>query len=248
VERSLRAVSLLAMPIAIACLVPIAACSGGAEQSIVGQFFNASRLRDNTSLDNFATVVFDPRTQGTVTTFSVQSVSPEQRKPLSLKSLAKAQDDAKSEDAAFTKRKEEYQNANLEAIQRVLRAERESAKLTGKDAEVQAAWTKFREESAAVSKKLADARRTLRSETQLVDISINAGGRTAIDVTKYEGELASKDVTVSAPVRLPDGTTVQKTLVITLQRAMLRGDKDVTGRWIVTGFRDTSTSPAAKTS
>lgn len=240
-ERSLRAVSLLA-------LVVVVACSGAAEQTIIGQFFNASRLRDNTSLDNVATVIFDPRTQGTVTTFAIQAVGPEQRKPLPLKALAKAQDDAKADDAAFSKRKEAYQNANLEAIQRVLRAERGEGKLTGKDTEVQTTWTKIREESATVSKKLADARRSLRAETQLVDLSVNAGGRTAIDVTKYEGELAWKDVTVSAPVRQPDGNTVQKTLVLTLQRAVLRGDKEIAGRWIVTGFKDASSSPATKTS
>src|SRR5262249_45900774 len=207
--------------------------------------FNASRLRDNTSLDNLATVIFDPRTQGTVTNFSIESIGPEQRKALPLKSLAKAHEDARSEDAAFTKRKEEYQNANLEAIQRVLKAERENAKLTSKDTEVQVAWTKFREETAQSSKKIADIRRSLRSETQLVDLSINAG-RTAIDVTKYEGELASKDVTVSAPVRLPDGTTAQKTFVITLRRATLRGDQDISGRWIVTGYKDVPAARPAK--
>ena len=86
--------------------------------------------------------------------------------------------------------------------------------------------------------RVADSRRSLRAETQLVDQSVNAGGRTAIDVTSYDGELAGKDVTVkSAPVRLPSGETVQKTLVLTLQRAVLKGDKDVDGRWIVTKFR-----------
>jgi hypothetical protein len=225
-----------------------AACSGGPEQSIVSQFFNASRLRDNTSLDNIATVVFDPQTQGTVTTFTVQSMTPEQRKPLPLTSLARAQDEAKAEDDAFSKRKDEYQSANLDAIQRVLKAERDQKKLAGKDAEVQATWTKFREDSATVSKKVSDVRRTLRTETQLVDLSVNAGGRTAIDVTKYDGEMASKEVTVSAPVRLPSGQTVQKTLVLTLQRAILKGDKEITGRWIVTSYRDGSASGATKTS
>ena len=242
-ERLLRAFSLFALVSSIA----LTACSGASEQAIVSQFFSASRLHDNTSLDNIATVIFDPRTQGTVTTFSVESIGSEQRRPLPLKSLAKAQEDAKAEDAAFTRRKEEYQNANLEAIRRVLEAERQSRTLTGKDAEVQTAWTKFREESATVSKKAADVRRSLRSETQLVDISINAG-RTAIDVTKYDGELVSREVTVSAPVRLPDGATVQKTLVLTLQRAELKGDKDITGRWVVTGFKDAAASPATKTS
>ena len=228
-------------------LLVASACSGGPEQTLIDQFFNASRLRDNTSLDNISTVLFDPKTSGTVTTFTVQSIGSEQRKPLPLKSLAKAQDDARSEDAAFSQRKDEYQKENLEAIQRVLKAEREKGKVAGKDAEVQAAWTKLREDSATYSKKVAEVRRNLRSETQLVDMSINAG-RTAIDVTKYDGEMLSKEVTVSAPVRLPSGETAEKTYVITMQRAVLKGDREITGRWIITSCRDASASPGAKTS
>jgi len=226
----------------------LAGCSGGPEQTLIGQFFNASRLRDNSSLDNIATVIFDPQTQGTVTTFTVTNISPEDRKPLPLKSLSKAQDDAKAEDDAFSKRKDEYQTANLEAIQRVLKAERGEGKVSGKDAEVQTAWTKFREESATVSKKVADARRSLRSQTQLVDLSINAGGRTAIDVSKYDGEMVTKEVTINAPVKLPSGETAQKTYIVTMQRAVLKGDKEITGRWIITGYKDTAASPATKTS
>ncbi len=109
----------------------------------------------------------------------------------------------------------------------MLKAERENGKVAGQDVEVQATWTKFREESAAMSKKVADSRRSLKTETQFVDQSVNAGGRSAIDVTRSDGEVAWKDVTVSAPVRLPSGETVQKTLVLTLQRAVLKGEKDI---------------------
>jgi hypothetical protein len=225
-----------------------ASCSGGSEQSIIGQFFDASRLRDNTALARVSVVMFDPSSQGTVTSFMVQNISPEQRKPLAFKSLEKAQDDAKAEDDAFSRRKEDYQNANLEAIQRVLAAERDKDKLNSKDAEVQTAWTKFREESANVSKKVAESRRNLRSEIQLVNLSVNAGGRTAIDVTKHDGEMAWKEVTVAAPVQLPNGQTAQKTFVITMQRALLKADKEIAGRWIITSFRDAAASPASKTS
>jgi len=226
----------------------IGACSGGPEQTLIGQFFNASRLRENTTLDNISTVIFDPAKNGTVTTFTIQSIGPEQRKPLALKALAKAQDDARSEDAAFSQRKDEYQNANLDAIQRVLKAERGNGKISGRDAEVQATWKKFRDDSAAVSKRVADARRTLRSETQLVDLSVNSGGRTAIDVTKYDGEMLSKEVTISAPVRLPSGETAQKSYVIAMQKAILKGDKEIAGRWIITSCRDASAAPGVKTS
>jgi hypothetical protein len=255
VLSTLSTASTLSTLLVLAAVGPLSGCSGSSEQLVVGQFFTASRLRDNTSLDNIATVIFDPRTHGTVASFSVVNISPERQTPLPLKALAQAQEDAKAEEAAFSKRKDEYQNANLEAIERVIHAEREGGQGAGtagtagtpvknvknvknpKDADVQAAWTKWREESSAMSKKVADTRRALKSQTALADTSIN-GGRTAIDVTKSDGTLVTKDVTVSAPVRLPDGNTVQKTLVITLQRAILNGDKAVVGRWVVTGFKD----------
>src|SRR5437867_6472499 len=101
-STSLFAISLSALALAAA------ACSGGAEQPILNQFFTASRLRDNTSLQNFSTVAFDPQTQGSVTSFSITNVTPEERKPLNVKTFAKALDDARAEDAAYSKRKEEY--------------------------------------------------------------------------------------------------------------------------------------------
>ena len=59
---------------------------------------------------------------------------------------------------------------------------------------------------------------------------------TGVTPDRMAGQAVTKEVTVDAPVILPDGRTVQKTLVITLQRA--RGDKG----WMVTGFRDAAES------
>src|SRR5438034_4129457 len=118
-STSLFAISLSALALAAA------ACSGFAEQPILNQFFTASRLRDNTSLNNITMVSFEPRTEGSVTKFDIVSVTPEQRKPLTLKALAQAHIAARADDAAFSKRKDEYQSENLEAIQRILKADRE---------------------------------------------------------------------------------------------------------------------------
>jgi hypothetical protein len=216
-------------------------CSATPEQPILNQFFTASRLRDNTTLAGFAAVAFDPRTDGIVSSFTITNVTPEERKPLGLKSLASAHDAARAEDAEFTKRKEAYQVQNLDAIKRVIQAERELKKLPPKDAEVQVAWSKFLEDGVAVSRKVGDAKRKLASETVVVDMSVN-GGPTHVDVTKYDGELVSKEVSVSAPVKLPSGQTVQKNLVITMQRAILKADREITGRWILTAVKDASGS------
>jgi len=236
--------ALVAVSLAI---LAAAACSGGPEQPILNQFFTASRLRDNTSLQNFSTVAFDPSRDGTVSSFSIVSVTPEEHKPLNVRTFAKALDDARAEDAAYSKRKEEYFAANQEAISRALKAEREKGKLKGKDADVQVAWTKFREEGSQVSKKVADARTKLASESAIVELSFS-DQRNPPDYKKYEGELVSKEVTVSANVKTPSGQTTQKTLLVTMQRAVLKADKDITGRWIITSVKDTAAPAGSKTS
>jgi hypothetical protein len=57
---------------------------------------------------------------------------------------------------------------------------------------------------------------------------------TAVTPERVDGQTAAKDITVVAPVILPDGQTVRKTLVVTMQRNN-GGDSR---RWIVTGVRD----------
>jgi hypothetical protein len=101
-------------------------CSTATEESILSQFFAASRLRDTTALKNVATVVFEPKTQGIITSFEITDVVP-------------------------------YRSG---------------------------------------------------------------------------GELVSKDVSISAPVKLPSGQTEERALVITMRRDA--------GHWIVTAITDAS--------
>jgi hypothetical protein len=53
----------------------LASCARhGAEQLLLEQFFNASRLRDRTALQRLSTVILEPLEQGTVTRFTITSV------------------------------------------------------------------------------------------------------------------------------------------------------------------------------
>jgi hypothetical protein len=232
---------------ALLTVLAFTACSSAPEQPILNQFFMASRLRDNTSLENFSTISFDPAKEGIVNSFDITSVSPERHTPINVKALAKALDDARAEDTTYNKRKSEYYAANEEAVGRALKAERENAKLKGKDAEVLANWTRIREEGTQVSKKIADARNKLAAESAIAQISL-ADQRNPPDFKKYDGELVTKHVTVSAPVKLPNGQTVQKNLTIIMQRAILKADHEVAGRWIITAVNDAAVPAATKAS
>ena len=232
-----RTTALLAASLTVLAAI---ACSSAPEQPILSHFFTASRLGDTTSLQSFATVALDPRRDGTVTGFDITHVSDEQRTPLNVRTLAQALNAARAEDAAYTKRKAEYYQANEEAITRALRAERDNARLKGKDAEVQAQWAKFREEGTQVSKKVTDAKGKLASEAAVAKLSF-ADQRAPVDLNKYDGELVTKEITVDAPVKLPSGQTAQKTLVITMKRAVLKAEPEMVGRWVITSVKDAST-------
>jgi hypothetical protein len=125
----------------------------------LGEFFGASRLRDKTALDGFATVPFEPHVQGIVTSFAIARVGPDQHEPLS----------------------------------------------------------------------------TLPSEVGIAELSVD-DPRHPIDVRKFHGEMVSKEVTIRAAVQLPNGRIAPKTIDIILQRVILKGDREIVGRWIVTGF------------
>lgn len=63
-------------------------------------------------------------------------------------------------------------------------------------------------------------------------------------VSKDVSKAVSKDVSISAPVRLPDGQTVLKSLVITLRRGLPGSDQNRWGGWMITAIRDGSGSPS----
>jgi len=227
--------------------VILAGCSGAAEQPILNQLFTASRLHDTTTLNGFSMVEIDPQKQGSVLSFSIVAVTPESHKPLALKSLAKIYDDAKAEDAAFNKRHDDYAQQHADTVTKVVKAGRD-AKLKGEDAEIQTAWFKMVDEGREISRKVSESKRTLGKESAVAEMSV-ADPRNPVDVTKLDGELISKDVTVDANVRQPSGEMIKKTYLVTLQRALLKGPKgDIVGRWIVTGVKDTAGPGSVKTS
>jgi hypothetical protein len=54
--------------------VTFSSCSGAAEQTLLTQFFAASRLRDLTALSKLSTVVFEPASDGIVTSFEITAI------------------------------------------------------------------------------------------------------------------------------------------------------------------------------
>ena len=195
-------------------------------------------MRDEQTLANFAVVTFDPKTDGQVTGFTIVNVSQPVVTPLKIKDLNKALEDAQAADKEFNDRKKAYQDSHVDALKRVLDAERTKKKLSGADAAVQAEWTKWRDESGASAKKVSEARSQLSAARPIAELSLSTPNGPTPDLTNVEGQMESKDVMVDATVKAPNGSTSKKQLVVTLQRAVIKtpqGDKN--GKWIITAVK-----------
>jgi hypothetical protein len=203
---------------------------------MIRRFFQASSMGDNITMANIATVSFDPAKDGRAQNVSFVSESPEQTRELKVKDLDKAFKEAQAADTEFSKKKNEYQDKNIEAINRVLKVEQAGrGKASGKDAEVQAAWTKWRDEQSVSSKKVSEARKALQAERKVADLSLPDH-----DVTQFDNVIeATKQVTVTANVT-KDGQSTKKTLVLTLQRVTMKdtAGKDIAGKWMITNIQE----------
>jgi hypothetical protein len=243
-----RAHSLAALVIILSGLALLEAACGSStpEQQLLTNFFRAARVRDNTTLANIAAVSFNPRTEGTVETFEIVSVGAEQRRALEIKRLMGDEAKAREDETAFARRRVEFQAANQDAISRVAKAESARQPVRGADATVLASLTKWRAEQAQHSRKLSDVRSQLARERSQAVNSLTPPGQADVDVTKMDVQMVSKQVTVNAQVRTPEGQTVPRTIVFTFERAVgNEGGQTREGRWMITGLQQQVSTPTS---
>ena len=210
----------------------VVGCSRPPEDQFLKQFFRAAKGRDNTTVGRMSAVAIDPREQGSVEDFTIENISPETRTPLTFKPLFEAEQKASDEEKAFLKTKIEYQNANIKAIEEVLKLEdMPEPKFNAAQQKVKAEWDTWREGIASHARNTSAATAAIRNSTGIAEASLTQPGQPALDPRTFEGETIKKEVTVKAEMRSPDGATSEKTLVITIERVAGGGRE---GRPIIT--------------
>ncbi len=232
--RSRFAARILLVPVLFVVLVSAFGCGGHPQGSVVRKFFVASRMGDATTLANLAMTTFDARTEGEVVNLSIVSETPEQVVPLELKSLVEDYRAAQKEEEAFTAKWDTYRQVNRDAIRTVRAADAKGLKLKGKDGVVQEELARWTADGESLTKKVSDAQAAVARVRPLVELSMRNPLK-PVDATAHEGELATKEMRISANVKLPDGRSVKKDLVVTLQQARLKTPGGaMNGAWIIT--------------
>src|SRR5213079_1885142 len=92
------------MRLGLALLVLVACASTPVEQQLLTQFFRAARVRDNTTLASMSAVNFDPRTDGSVENFKIDSIGEQQHRKLQVQEFTAEQDKVRADQVEFTKK------------------------------------------------------------------------------------------------------------------------------------------------
>ena len=227
----------ISQPLYVAATILIAsfvACGGVPEEDILKRYFRAIRAGDNLTLSNIATATLD---SGVVQDFTVTSVGESQEKEIQVKARLADLQEAETSQEAFNEEMKAYQDENVEAIGRILTAERSGEEVDRDDEEIQTAWAEWRENSSAQSKAVSDAGQALSNERATAEQSVfNASN--PIDISQYDGKVVSKTVNITANVLGDDGSISEQNLTVDITRTELTGaDGDnVSGRWIIAGI------------
>jgi hypothetical protein len=216
-------------------LLVLAACgSTPVEQQLLNQFFRAARVRDNTTVSSMSAVTFDPRSDGSVQQFTIDSIGAQQHRALQVQQLTDEQDKIRADQVDFTKKMRDFYQSNSVAIDRVSKAKAANQPVKGKDAELLATWTKWDSDSRDLERKLSQARQKVAQEKSIAVGSLTPPGRDDIDVTGMDVDIITEPVNITAQVTSPDGKTESKPLVVTLQRASgKKGGQTTEGRWLI---------------
>jgi hypothetical protein len=219
----------------VGCVLLVVACgSTPVEQQLLTQFFRAARVRDNTTLASMSAVNFDPRTEGSVQDFKIDSIGAQARRKLQVQEFTAEQDKIRADQVEFTKKMRDFYQSNSLTIDRVMKADQAKQPVAGKDAQLLAEWKKWDADSRDLERKLSQARQKVAKEKSLAVASLTSPGRDDVDVAGMDVDVISEPVTVTAQVQSPDGKTMPQTMVVTLQRASGKKDgQTMEGRWII---------------
>ena len=228
---------LLLVPVVVALALTATGCGGSNHDLMVRKFFTSAATGDVATLGNIATVSFDPNRDGRAQNLKFVSETPEQTRVLKITELEKVYKEAQAAETDFSKRMKEFQDKNIDAINRIVKIEQSGkGKPAGADLAVQAAWTKWRDDNAVVQKAKSDAHKALLAERKVADLSLpDDDAATYPEVTEV-----TSDVTYTADVRTPDNQVTKKTLVLTFQRVVVKdtAGKIKEGNWMITSLKD----------
>jgi hypothetical protein len=208
------------LPAVLGAALAGVAC-GHPEKSVVDNFFNAVRAKDNQTLASFATARFERPVQS----WAIKDTLEETSEPLPLTALSDRLKQAEAAQAANTKEARAYNLDHFAAIDEVRDARSKGRPIPAKAAPVAARWEEFNQKDRDTKKAVAEARDALEKEKRNMALSVG----TTDGLEAMQGEVKTKKIVVDVTI---EGQS--QPYVMTLKRYEVKRDGPrIQSRWII---------------
>jgi hypothetical protein len=211
------------LPAVLGLALAGAAC-GHPEKSVVDNYFNAVRAKDNQTLASFATARFERPVQS----WQIKNTIDETTEAMPLPQLVEKLKQAEAAQAANTKDARAYNLDHFAEIDQVREAKSKGKPVPAKAAPVAARWEEFNQKDRESKKAVAEAREAVEKEQRNMALSVG----TTEGLETMQGEVKTKRLLVDVTI---EGQT--QPYVMTLKRYEAKreggGGPRIQSRWII---------------
>jgi hypothetical protein len=207
---------------AAALVAAASVACGGPEKTVVDQYFNAVKAKDNQTLSSFAAVSFDRP----VDVWKISNVGPEEESAAPLPELVAKVKEIEAQQAANKKAAGTYSLQRYSDIEKVQDIRKRNGSVPAGLAAVATQWDEYNQKDRDLRKALAAAKDAVEKERRNVRLSVGD----VEGVEGLQGKMLSKKVEVDITVK----DEKPQPYVMTLRKYELqREGPRVNARWVV---------------
>ena len=206
----------------VVVLAAVSVACGGPEKTVVDQYFNAVKAKDNQTLSSFAAVHFDRP----VETWKIGAVGPEEEAPAPLPDLVAKVKELEAQMAANKKAAGTYHLQRFADIDKVQDIRKRNGSVPASLAPVATQWDEFNQKDREFRKAVAAAKDAVEKERRNVRLSVGD----VEGVEAFQGKMLSKKIDVDITVK----DEKPQPFVMTLRKYELKREGPrVNARWVV---------------
>lgn len=172
--------------LAVLAAVGLIVACGHPEQTVVAQYFNAVKAKDNQTLSSFSAVNFDKPVQS----WKILATSEETKGPAVLPSRIKAVKDAESQVSQNRQDAIRYSNDHFSAWEQVQELQKKGQPMPATLSTVAEAYQQFTKKDQELRKAVAHAKEAVDRERHLASLSLGQ----LPDLDTLEGEVLQKQL------------------------------------------------------
>ena len=209
------------LPAVLGLALAGAAC-GHPEKSVVDNYFNAVRAKDNQTLSSFATVRFERP----VESWDVKDTLEETSEPMPLPGLLEKLKEAEAAQAANTKEARAYNLDHFAEIDQARDLKSKGRPIPAKIAPVATRWEEFNQKDREAKKAVAEARDAVEKEKRNMVLSVG----TSEGLESMQGEVKTKRIAVDVTI---EGQSQPYVMTLKRYEAEREEGRRIQSRWMI---------------